>query len=358
MSVSSLGYRSAFLGKALRLPKLNKNLLATLSTGRGQEIKYTHYSAFVHKQRLLPLMTAVNIKGEAFSAPVRTGNEPWDFSDQVEKQYQLAGSFYANDLNTFDRGHLVRRIDPCWGNADIASQAETETFKWINCTPQHKKLNQKGGVWYQLEQHVLEHGVKNKIADISVFAGPVLDEKDKVFTKQYKGKDFQIPVVFWKVIVWKKSNGKLYAVGFMMSQYEWIKDKLKDVPAPQRAFRKRATEALADDYFENLKFSDNKTYQVPVAAIEKATGIKFSWNNVSFPYKARAFKEVRSVPLKKVFAFDNLHPSKTQMRGVLPVGKAAGAIVKKALSKKEIITRSRQGLQATMKRYELKNITL
>ncbi len=66
----------------------------------------------------------------------------------------------------------------------------------------------------------MENGVKNKMADICVFSGPVLDPNDKIFKKQYQNKDVQIPVQFFKIIVWKKSNGKLYAVGFLMSQWE------------------------------------------------------------------------------------------------------------------------------------------
>jgi len=78
----------------------------------------------------------------------------------------------------------------------------------------------------------------------------------------------QIPAVFWKVIVWKKLNGKLNAVGFIMDQMEWVKHKLKD-PLVPLAGRKKLT-GLPDDYFENLKFNDNKTYQVRIPDINVA----------------------------------------------------------------------------------------
>lgn len=357
--MSSQGYNKKFLGKSLGFPTLNKSYLAPLVNGRGNEIKYIHYSAFVHKERLLPLMTAVNIKGEAYSAPIRAGDEPWGFCEQIDIKYQLAGSFYSNDLNTFDRGHLVRRVDPCWGDTDLSLQAEGQTYRWINCTPQHKKLNQKGGVWYELEQHVLENGVKNKIADISVFSGPVLDNNDKIFIKKYKGNDLKIPIVFWKVIVWKKNNGKLYAVGFMMSQYEWVKKKLKDVTAPQAILLRRKLSKLEDDYFEKLKFNDHKTYQVSLRAIEKATGIKFNWSNVSFPYKAHAFKAIKAITLKKVYSIDSLlykqlNISSTHKGVSLP----SPVFPKRELSQAEITKRLKSGFQATMKRYSLKNVKL
>ena len=263
-----LGYKTNFLGTTLPLPKIGKTSLAPRITGSGSEIQYTHFSVFVNKERRLPAMTALNIKGEAYTKITREGNEPWDFSDQIKAEFQINNKFYGNDDNTFDRGHLVRRVDPCWGDIDVATRAENETFRWVNCTPQHKKLNQRGGAWFQLEQHVMENGVKNKLSDICVFSGPVLNPKDKVFIRPYQKKDLQIPAVFWKVIVWKKLNGKLNAVGFIMDQMEWVKHKLKD-PLVPLAGRKKLT-GLPDDYFENLKFNDNKTYQVRIPDINVA----------------------------------------------------------------------------------------
>ncbi|HEY3404663.1 MAG TPA: DNA/RNA non-specific endonuclease [Ohtaekwangia sp.] len=222
-----LGYNKDFLVKPLPLPKIKKSLLAPLIKPPGNEIKYTHYSVVVNTKRLLPLMSAVNIRGEDFKNITRTGNEPWDFSDQIKEQYQIDDRFYGADDSTFDRGHLVRRLDPCWGTKAVAKKAEHETFRWVNCTPQHRKLNRNGGVWFELEQHVLENGVKDKISDISVFAGPILASTDQFFIKPYLEKDVAIPAAFWKVIVWRKQDGNLYAVGFMMSQLDFIKSKLK-----------------------------------------------------------------------------------------------------------------------------------
>jgi endonuclease G, mitochondrial len=314
------GYDGVFLGAPLPLPSIDSSLLAPLAVKQGFEIRYTHYSAFVHAARRLPIMTAVNIRGAEFNAPGRQGNEPWKHTTQIAEKYQIDNRFYGNDDNTFDRGHLVRRVDPCWGSDATARRAEQETFRWINCTPQHKKLNREGGIWYQLEQHVMEHGVENKIADVAVFAGPVLAAGDLPFVKKYLGRDVPIPLVFWKVIVWRKRDGSLNAVGFMMSQWEWVKDKL--VGAAAAARRKR----LADDYFENLMFSDHKTYQVPVQAIVEATGIRFEWPGVKFPYKARAYKAISATrgerptfprPTKRPRGVHPAHKRRLRLKGIV-----------------------------------------
>lgn len=362
MGNADKGFRKLFLGVNLPFPAIDKKKCAPLKNGSGHEIKYTHFSIFQHQQRRLPLFSAVNIKGEKYAAPDREGNEPWKTSDQVDVKYQIDNRFYGNDENTFDRGHLVRRVDPCWGSQEISNKAEQDTFHWVNCTPQHKKLNQQGGVWYQLEQHIMEKGVKNKIADISVFAGPVLNPKDKVFKKQYLGTEVPIPIVFWKVIVWKKSNGKLYAVGFMMSQWEWVKSKLKDSAAAVLEVAKAAKPTLEDDYFEKLKFSDHKTYQVPVSAIEKATGIKFDWPGVNFPYKAKAYKKVTAVPQKKVYAYKTIFNTRlwmTSIKAIVPEKQVKRELQKeKPLSKEKVKEYIRNGESYLVKQYELKNITL
>jgi len=355
------GYMPDFMGVQLKLPEVPNSACAPLKSGTGKEIKYLHYSSFLHKNRKLPLLCATNIKGEGYNAPER-GTDVWNSSEQVLARYQLDNSFYGNDGNTFDRGHIVRRVDTCWGGDDIVDDAEKETFMWTNCTPQHKKLNQQGGVWFELEQHVMENGVKNKIADISVFAGPVLDENDKYFkvpTGKLKEALIQIPTEFWKIIVWKKSNGNLYAVGFLMSQWEFIKRKVIDKPSAAAA-----KEPLPDSYFENLKFKDHQTYQVPISVIQEKTGIKFDWANVNFPYKARRARTVQATPLKNKITFGSIYNKMKRIRATtgLPTNsKAAIRAVhaeEKPLSKAQIARAVRQGFQGAIKQYTLTNIKL
>jgi endonuclease G len=358
MPSSSTGYSKSFLGRSLAFPKLNKDICVPLSDGSGYEIKYTHFSVFLHQERRLPYLAAVNIKGEAYNAPSRAGDEPWDYASQVAKEYQLDNDFYGKDDNTFDRGHIVRRVDPCWGTTAVSEQAEIDTFHWVNCTPQHKKLNQKGGVWYQLEQHVIENGVKDKLASVSVFAGPVLDPKDLPFKKKYHNTLVKVPISFWKVIVWKKSDGNLYAVGFMMSQWEFIKDKL----IPPVIISTPVKKALPDDYFENLQFADHKTYQVSLSTIEKATGIKFNWTNVKFPFKAKP-KVVKATPLKQVHRFSQVFSVFKKVAAVSKKNvdvKAIRAEVGKidGVPEKKINELVNKGDGFLLKRYQLNNITL
>jgi len=349
------GYNKTFLGKTLSLPAVPKKLCARVKEN-GNEIMYTHFSLFLHKTRMLPIMAAVNISGEAYSAAPREGNEPWDYSDQVDKSYQMDNRFYSNDENTFDRGHIVRRVDPCWGPPSISVIADKETFNWANCTPQHKKLNQRGGAWFELEQHVMENGVKNKMADICVFSGPVLDPNDKIFKKQYQKKDVQIPVQFFKIIVWKKSNGKLYAVGFLMSQWEWIKDSVKALPRAAL----RAKPKLEDNYFEKIKFKNHATYQVPISEIEKLTGIKFNWKNVTFPYRKKQPAKITAQPLQKIISTRTVTELK-EIKSSKSTSRLRGLnqrLATETIGKQRSAILVATGQGALIKRYSLRNITL
>lgn len=288
-----LGYDKKFLGSVLPVPVLSKtlknNLAGHTTNPRITEFTYTHFSIYFHKKRRLPVMSAVNIKGKTYYIdPVKRTDDKWFTDDRLEAIDQIGNEFYQKDSGAFDRGHLVRRMDPKWGGKRLAEKADKETFRFTNCCPQHSNLNRK--IWLELEKNILEKGsVKGKV-DITVFAGPVLKNDDKVFIRQIENKDIQIPLVFWKVIVWKKDDGSLNAVGFLQSQFKWIKKYLRDRGVSPAGVRESL---IPDDYFEHIEFKDGNTYQVSIPTIAKSAGIKFDWGTkVRFPYKAKAFQKL------------------------------------------------------------------
>lgn len=260
-------YKKNFLSrKGVALPILT----------RQQAYKIFHYTNFTvchNVERKLPWFTVVNIDGLRRKKQTRK-RDKWMFEDAIDQEDQLGGYFYALSSPLFDKGHLVRRLDPCWGPQ--AKRAEMDTFKYVNCAPQHRRLNRTA--WLELEKNVLEKGSIEHRKKISVFTGPVLDKQDYFFIKEKKNKTYaiQIPSMYWKIIIWKKSDLKLYAVGFIISQWEFLKHDL----------HKLSTRGIqpADDYFENLKFKNNASYQVDVKTIQNLSGIRFNWPTVKFPY--------------------------------------------------------------------------
>jgi endonuclease G len=85
---------------------------------------------------------------------------------------------YAN--NDLDRGHLVRRRDPVWGETATAQEANADTFAYTNASPQAGSFNQSKQLWLGLEDHVLTYARTNRNR-VSVFTAPVLSESDPVY---------------------------------------------------------------------------------------------------------------------------------------------------------------------------------
>lgn len=238
---NSSGYDPAFLGAEFEVPfpaiggDMGEDIL-TLSDG-GTVLNYTHFSIVMSKTRKLPIFTAVNIDGGQLKDLKRT-KDVWYFDPRIEKSDQYGPELYeSNDL---DRGHLVRRLDPVWG--DDANDANEDTFHFTNCSPQHKNLNQK--TWLNLEDYVGKNAKKFGLK-VSVFTGPVFRSDDRVYRGQYR-----IPAEFWKLVVMVKDDGNLSATAYIQTQKNLI---------------------------DNLEFAYGayKTYQVPVATIEELTGLDF-----------------------------------------------------------------------------------
>lgn len=235
----SIGYDPAFLDNSytVPLPKLRTDLeqdVALLKTG-GTVLNYTHFSIVMSKSRRLAYYTAVNIYGDQLVKVKRTNK--WYFDPRLEAEYQCGPELYRN--SDFTRGHLVRRLDPAWGEA--AKKANEDTFHFTNCSPQHRNLNQK--TWLELEDYILNNSATFNLKVI-VFTGPVFRSDDML----YRG--VQIPAEFWKVVVMVKANGTLSATAYLQTQKNLIRD------------------------FE-FAYGSYKTYQVSIAIVENLTGLMF-----------------------------------------------------------------------------------
>ena len=233
------GYDTQFLGEDHEVlhPKFGSNLEQdiTLLKDGSNVLHYTNFSIVMSKSRRLAYYTAVNIDGNQLMKIGR--NDKWYFDSRIETEYQCGPELYKN--NSLDRGHLVRRRDPVWG--DSAKKANKDTFHFTNCAPQHSKLNQKN--WLDLENYILENA-ENSNLKVTVFTGPVFRVDDII----YRG--VQIPAEFWKLAVIVKKDGNLSATAYLQTQKNVI---------------------------ENLEFAygEYKTYQVPILKIERLTGLDF-----------------------------------------------------------------------------------
>jgi len=232
------GYDDGFLGIPLPLPQ-------PLDGRPARRLLYPRFTVLLDPERRLAAVTGVNIDGATLQDLPRSGE--WRLDPRVPAREQAGPAVYAR--NDFDRGHLVRRRDPGWGDPADARTATEATFVYPNAAPQASVFNQSKDLWLGLEDHVLQYADATA-QRVSVFTAPVLADGDP----EYRG--LLIPRRFYKVAAWVTADGgpiQLASAGFVLDQSELIDAVIDGVgAAPLTGFR---------------------TFQVPVGDIETLAGI-------------------------------------------------------------------------------------
>jgi endonuclease G len=237
------GFHPRFLDEATDVPMpqvtaAGEKLLAPLLDGSGHEVKYQHFSVWMHRERRLALYTAANVDWrnrkkvvdgkstarKALSGFPKTGviAELWAEDSRLDSRHQLPDVFYSEDRGAFDKGHIVRRDDVCWGDTyEDIQMANGDSFHVTNCSPQVKVFNQgQHGQenWGDLEDTIA--AITKEEAEVAcIFAGPVFKADDRWF----RGKDheggarIQIPSEFWKIVVVKVEAG-FQSYAFLLKQ--------------------------------------------------------------------------------------------------------------------------------------------
>ena len=238
------GFDRKFLSTEVPMPTLTadgEKVAAPLLDDSGFELKYHKFSIWMHKQRRIALFTASNvdwrarkkeIDGEKLSRKNLAGfpensnfAEQWVNDERIAEEHQLPDTFYTEDRGAFDKGHLVRRDDVCWGTSfEDIQMGNGDTYHVTNCSPQIKPFNQgQHGEenWGDLESFV-QKVTKEEKEKVVIYAGPIFGAKDRFF----RGKDdagnvkVQIPNRYWKIVVAPAKDGgnKFEAYGFILDQ--------------------------------------------------------------------------------------------------------------------------------------------
>ncbi|MCX6046504.1 MAG: DNA/RNA non-specific endonuclease [Chloroflexi bacterium] len=261
------GYDSNFLDVTVPLPQLS------VSSQQNSDLKtvvlaYHHFSLLMNRQRKLAYYTAVNIDGRTLRR-LKRESDKWTFDPRIDKADQMGPEIYVD--NTLDLGHLVRRIDPAWGESElIAKTANDDTFHFTNCSPQHKNLNENKKTWAGLEDYILNNALANQLK-VSVFSGPVFEANDFVY------RDVQIPKRYWKVVAMIKTDGQLSATAYLLDQ----------------------SQLLADLGARGFTFGEYRMFQVSVATIETLTNLDFGELNQHDPLAGR-----RSLDMFEITSLD------------------------------------------------------
>ncbi|MGW0120487.1 DNA/RNA non-specific endonuclease [Streptomyces sp. NPDC003327] len=239
------GYDEGFLGPVVPLP------LPVRPTVRTVILPYTHFTVAFRPDRRLAASTAVCIEGRELLEDVPR-DDVWEFDPRLPEEEQAGNEIYRN--NSLDRGHLVRRLDPVWGPAATARQANTDTFHYTNSAPQSDVFNQGKQLWQGLENYLLDHAAEFD-RKLTVLTGPVLQDSDP----PYRG--IQVPLRFWKVAAFMQ-DGALAASAYVLDQS----------PDLSREAEGALTGATAG---APPPLGPFRTYQVPVSDVAEITELEF-----------------------------------------------------------------------------------
>lgn len=232
------GYNARFLnGWQIAMPLALAEAAADMRKlrrgGRGVVLKYRNFSVIMSKSRRMPLATAANIDGQAWRRAPRTST--WRYDGRLDKGDQWGDELYYE--NPFDRGHMVRREDPIWGDPDKAQQANLDTFHFTNSCPQLAGVNQR--TWVGLEDYILDHARAAGLR-VSVFTGPYFSERDLAHASGAR-----IPLAFWKVIAIVTDDGRPSATAYKVSQEREL-GELEFVYAGYRTYQISVKQVIDD----------------------------------------------------------------------------------------------------------------
>jgi endonuclease G len=244
------GYDPDFLGKdfTVPLPRLTRDRRDLLTfddhDGERSDLRYHHFSVVMSRARRMCRFSAVNIHGKHSKPTERSG---WRRDPRIAADQQVIDECYGRPPK-FSRGHMTRREDPAWGDAELAQRGSNDSMHVTNVTPQMQAFNSP--IWLELEDYALQTARREDMK-ISVFTGPFFSLSDPTID------GVRIPPRFWKVIAFVDTDSRsLCATGYVMEQDEQL-------PAEEGVF--------GDFVSSHLR----RSVQVPITEIERDAGLSF-----------------------------------------------------------------------------------
>ncbi len=269
------GYDPNFLGVPVPVPAVSDGRAGEMLTdaaGHALVLRYHHFELAMNRPRRLMMWSAVNVDYDpAKKAPggrAAFGRDEWHADPRIPAAAQLQDADFYKPAGKVDRGHIVRREDNAWGKTPMEQEfANSDTFHWTNCTPQHEAFNRADpgrsygtlqGLWGGFEQQV-QQGLQDVDHRACLLAGPALAADDP--SADFGAGPIQYPLLFWKVVcvtvskAGMKAGGtpRLMVFGFLLSQQS-------------------VTDRFGIERFGPGKFA---RYQATLTHIEEVTGLVF-----------------------------------------------------------------------------------
>jgi len=308
------GYDETFISQAVPVPADKvltagqKKLLPEVNGNNKGILNYTNLSVYYNAKRRVPFVAAYNIDGSKKATGVKRANT-FRADGRIAGDCQLSQvGFY--DLwkdpafTEFEIGHMAANNEMAWGTA--AQLQSYQTFHFPNSVPQAENLNT--GIWKSLESYIIKEAATiNNNKRICVFTGPVLQNSDPAYVKDKK---FKIPLLFFKVIVFKTPTG-LFSTAFVMSHEERLSEHNMFV-------KKKGLLLLAakTTFFDDFPYK--RVFQVNIELLEQLTGMRFKWPGIT-PIKVPNTKN-QVVRIRKIKdSKDAKKSEETLKKGIVPL---------------------------------------
>ncbi|CAH0254388.1 DNA/RNA non-specific endonuclease [Roseomonas sp. CECT 9278] len=237
-------------------------------------LHYHHFSLEMNLTRRMQMWSAVNVDYDPDRKTKREGGrkgfgtDKWIADPRIPALAQIFDAEFYKPAGNIDRGHVVRREDNAWGESETEIEfANSDTFHWTNCTPQHEAFNQanpgrndatyrgRSGIWGAFEEHVQAQLLKQR-SRACILAGPVLDN-DNDPSADFGSGDIQYPLLFWKVVCLPAARDDgapgLEVHGFVLSQKAVVRE-------------------FGIEAFDPGRFA---SFGLPLEAITELTGVVF-----------------------------------------------------------------------------------
>lgn len=240
------GYDPFFLSEMhnIPLPRPTGNT-AKDALEDGKVFDFTHFSIMMNKRTKFAIFSAACVdKDRAVNVP--RDNTSWHFDYRIGPENQVGPEYYTE--NDYDKGHLTRRRDVCWGDRREAEEANYDSFCYANIALQHHHFNT--GVWNCLEDWVIAR--LNTAKKLIILTGPIHKEDDEEYCGVHgkPGCEIKVPFGYWKSVLYLNDRQQVANLSFLIRQ------------SPQRSKERCEYERLV-------------TYQVPLGTIEKETELQF-----------------------------------------------------------------------------------
>ncbi|SMF74985.1 endonuclease G [Xaviernesmea oryzae] len=269
------GYDPDFLGSGISVPVpsvAEERLHEILKDEDGKPLvlRYHHFELMMNKPRRLQMWSAVNVDYDPRYKSEKNreefGRDRWIPDPRIPAAVQIFDADFYKPAGNIDRGHMVRRQDNAWGETELEIEfANSDTFHWTNCTPQHEAFNQSTpgaynrsyagmeGLWGALENHI-QQSRKDGDTKACILAGPILSGEDP--SADFGRGEIQYPIEFWKIVCvaeGPKNAKQLKVFGFILSQ-------------------KTVVDRFGIERFGPGRF---KRHQVPLTEIASKAGVVF-----------------------------------------------------------------------------------